>query len=56
MNVYNLSTYGKDFTKLGDPYIVYMPTSLIGINQTNYVKVNTGYNETAFTGGSPEAG
>ncbi len=53
-NVYNLSIYGNDFTKLGDPYIVSMPISLIGQNQTNYVQINTGTNDTYFTGGSPD--
>ncbi len=55
VNVYNLSTYGDDFTKFGDPYIVFMPVSLIGQNQTNYVQINTGTNETYFTGGSPDS-
>ncbi len=53
INVYNLSAYQKKFTKLGDPYIVFMPPALIGQNQTNYVQIDTGINETYFTGGSP---
>ncbi|MEA3343676.1 MAG: VWA domain-containing protein [archaeon] len=54
-NVYNLSTYQERFTKLGDPYIVFMPPALIGQNQTNYVQIDTGINETYFTGGSPHS-
>lgn len=52
-NIYNLSTYQEKFTKLGDPYIIYMPPSLIEQNKTNYVRIDTGINDTYFTGASP---
>ncbi len=55
INVYNLSAYQEKFTKLGDPYIIFMPPALIGQNQTNYVQIDTGINETYFTGGSPHS-
>ena len=55
INVYNLSAYNEKFTKLGDPYILFMPSSIIGQNQTNYVQINTGTNETYFAGGSPDS-
>jgi len=39
--VYNLSVYGNDYISLGDPYIVNLPTSLVGAND-HLVNLTTG--------------
>jgi len=39
ITVYNLSTYGNDYTRLGDPFFVNIPESLLAINKTNYVNI-----------------
>ncbi len=45
-NVYNLSVYRKNYTDMGDPFIVQFPASLLRINETNYVRVGLGINST----------
>lgn len=54
VNVYNISAYNTELSKLGDPYVIYMPTEIIEQNQTNYVQIDTSSNTTGFTGGSPK--
>jgi len=49
-SIYNLSLYGTDFIKLGDPYLIYIPNSVI--NTTNLVKLNTGISIQNITLGS----
>jgi cysteine-rich repeat protein len=39
-SVYNLSYYGNDYTKLGDPYVIGIPNSMV--NNSNIVKISTG--------------
>ena len=51
--IYNLSKYGNDYTKLGDPYAINIPNSLIqedGFN--NVVNLTIGIAPTNFTVGS----
>lgn len=48
--VYRLSDYGQDYVKLGDPYAINIPTSLV--QETNTVKVTTGLSPANSTFGS----
>lgn len=48
--IYNLSLYGEDYTKLGDPYAVALPLS--NIKETNSVEVSTGTSPENSTSGS----
>jgi len=48
--VYSLSSYGSDYTKLGDPYAINIPNSLI--QQDNTVRLTTGVSPTNTTYGS----
>lgn len=57
---YNLTTFGSDYTTLGDPFIIYMPTNNIS-SGNNSVRIETGLcpNNSAIcklnkTGGSPD--
>ncbi|MBI5224667.1 VWA domain-containing protein [Candidatus Micrarchaeota archaeon] len=36
-SAFNLSNWGLSFISLGDPYKVYLPLSMLKVNQTNYV-------------------
>ncbi len=47
--VYNLSRYGADYTRLGDPFFVNVPENLVVVNKTNYVNVTIGTSETNNT-------
>ncbi len=38
-SVYQLSDYGRDYTQLGDPYVVQVPKDLVETNSTNYVNI-----------------
>ena len=50
---YDLSRYGNDYTKLGDPYAVNIPNSFIKVNETNnFVNLTVGISPTDFTNGS----
>jgi hypothetical protein len=51
--IYNLSEYGKDYTRLGDPYSINIPVRFIH-NGTNNVWLSTGVSPTNFTMGSSE--
>ena len=52
--VYNLSSsYGGDYSILGDPYIVEVPTNYVNIG-TNDITVSTGISPTNRTGGSKD--
>jgi hypothetical protein len=42
--VFNLSDYRKNFTDVGDPFIVRIPENFIAINSTNYINVSLGNN------------
>ncbi len=50
-SVYNLSLYGSDYTKLGDPHAVVIPNSYVQPNNT--VKITTGVSIFNSTSGSP---
>ena len=50
-SVYNLSTYGSDYIKLGDPYIVNIPNSLVGGGE-HIVNLTTGVAPDNSTQGS----
>ncbi len=43
-SVFNLSVYGPNYSTLGDPYSVYLPVSLLSLNETNYVVDELGLN------------
>jgi hypothetical protein len=49
-SIYNLSYYGSDYTRLGDPYSVQIPVSYIG--EYNTVRVTTGTSTSNSTSGS----
>ncbi len=50
---YDLSKYGSDYTKLGDPYAVNIPNSLVKINETNnIINLTIGISPTDFANGS----
>jgi len=52
--VYQLSDFGNDYTILGDPFAVNIPTG--SINQgSNSIAISTGLNSTASTGGSNDS-
>ncbi len=42
VTVYNLSQYGSDYIKLGDPYVIHIPNSFINITQNNIINLTTG--------------
>lgn len=48
--IYNLSNYESDYIKLGDPYVINIPNSFIG--QNNTIKVTTGISRSNSTEGS----
>ena len=58
--VYWLGDYGQNYTDLGDPYIIQIPTNLLVAGENNSVKIGTALapelNETsnATKGGSPD--
>ncbi|MCW1296420.1 MAG: VWA domain-containing protein [Candidatus Parvarchaeota archaeon] len=39
INVFNLSKFGSDYKKLGDPYAIKFPAYFIGSNETNYINI-----------------
>lgn len=41
-SAFNLSVYGQNYTFLGDPFVVNIPTNLLKTNATNYVNISTG--------------
>lgn len=49
-SIYNLSYYGTDYTKFGDPYAITLPNSMI--SNSNLVKVSTGTSPQNSTSGS----
>ncbi len=49
--VFNLSEYGSSYVKLGDPYTINIPISVIGKGE-NSVRVTTGINPQNSSGGS----
>ncbi|MBI5355252.1 MAG: VWA domain-containing protein, partial [Candidatus Aenigmarchaeota archaeon] len=52
--VFDLSIYGSNYLDMGDPYIVNIPQSKI-INGNNTVSIDTAFNPTNRTGGSPDS-
>jgi len=50
--IFNLSSYGPDFTKLGDPYIVNLPSSMTDLKE-NTVKITSGTAPNSTKLGSP---
>lgn len=53
-NVYNISTYGDEFTELGDPYVVHIPSEDITVGN-NTVSIDTAITPDNRTGGSPDS-
>jgi hypothetical protein len=51
--VYNISSYGSDYTILGDPFIVNIPINNIS-SGNNSVRIQTGLGSINKTGGSPD--
>jgi hypothetical protein len=51
--VYNLTSYGNDFSLLGDPFIIYIPVNDIS-SGNNSVRIETGISTINKTGGSPD--
>ncbi len=49
---YNLSAYGLDYTKLGDPFVLDIPKELININ--NSIILTTGFSPAIISTGSKE--
>ncbi|MDP2925050.1 MAG: vWA domain-containing protein [Nanoarchaeota archaeon] len=49
-SIYNLSLYGGDYRKLGDPYAVYIPNNLI--KDKNNVSITLGISPENYTNGS----
>ncbi len=49
-SIYNLSHYGSEYTRLGDPYSIQIPTSYI--NEFNTVEISTGTSPSNSTSGS----
>lgn len=49
-SIYNIDQYGTNYTRLGDPYSIKIPTSLIGEN--NIVEISTGNSPQNSTAGS----
>ncbi|MBD3155262.1 MAG: VWA domain-containing protein [Candidatus Aenigmarchaeota archaeon] len=52
-NVYWLGDYGDDYSSLGDPYIVQIPSDMVG-SGNNSVRIGTGLSPLNGTGGSPD--
>ena len=50
--VFNLSEYGNNYLEIGDPYSVYVPVSLIALNNT--IRVRTAISPNITGGGSPD--
>lgn len=52
--VYDLTAdYSSDYRKLGDPYVINIPASDVGVGE-NFVEVRTGSSPTNYTGGSED--
>ncbi|MDI6798521.1 MAG: vWA domain-containing protein [Candidatus Aenigmarchaeota archaeon] len=45
-NVFNLTSYSSDYTRLGDPYIIKFPASYARSGETNYVNMTLGASPT----------
>lgn len=52
-NIYDLSAYGEDYTRLGDPYTVHIPPDKVSTGN-NTVFIDTALSPTNSTGGSPD--
>ena len=50
-DIFNLEDFGENFTKLGDPYFIYIPKHRIKYGN-NTVRVRTGVTSGNYTGGS----
>ncbi len=50
---YNLSTFGSNYQKLGDPYTIYLPVNLIKSGD-NTIRIGTGISPSNTTIGSPD--
>jgi len=48
--VYNLSEYGNDYTRLGDPYSINIPNFVVG--ESNLIRLTTGVSTANFSAGS----
>jgi len=55
VDVYRLTSYGANFSILGDPYIVQIPPNLVASNETNFFRLDTALSPYNTTGGSPDA-
>jgi hypothetical protein len=49
--VFNLGDYSENYTKLGDPYIVHLPSDKI-VKGENRIRISTGLSSTNSSGGS----
>ncbi len=45
VSVFNLSSFDLPYLDLGDPFHVYLPVELLGLNETNYVRDELGLNQ-----------
>ncbi|MBI5803864.1 VWA domain-containing protein [Candidatus Pacearchaeota archaeon] len=52
LEVYNLDNYGEEYTYLGDPYFINVPSYIPIPGQTNVVNLTTGVSPLNKTGGS----
>ncbi|MDI6825582.1 MAG: VWA domain-containing protein [Candidatus Aenigmarchaeota archaeon] len=52
-NVYWLGSYGNNYQKLGDPYVIQIPIDLIA-SGNNSIRIGTGITPNNATGGSPD--
>ncbi len=53
-NIYNLSEYGEDYSRLGDPHNIAIPPKYISHGE-NTITVDTSSEAGNFTGGSPDS-
>ncbi len=54
MKVFWLGDYGNDYSVLGDPYIIHIPSNYLTPGGNNSIKIGTGFEPTNGTGGSPD--
>ncbi len=50
-NIYNLSDYGEDYTKLGDPFVIKIPREKIS-EGNNLIELETGFSQSNSSGAS----
>jgi hypothetical protein len=50
--IYWLGDYGNDYSQLGDPFIVNIPSGIVKSGKTNYIRIGTGISTSNATGAS----